>query len=40
MTMYLGGAVNPNSLEIVAGLALAACGVVFLQEGRAPGWPG
>ena len=33
MTMYLGGAVNPNSLEIVAGLALAACSVVFLQDG-------
>ncbi len=33
MTMYLGGAVNPNSLEIAAGLALGACSVVFLQDG-------
>jgi hypothetical protein len=38
MTMYLGGAVNPNALEIVAGLALAACSVVFLQDG--PTWLG
>ncbi len=32
MVMYLGGAVNPNSLEIVCGIAVAACSVVFLQE--------
>lgn len=33
MVMYLGGALNPNSLEITAGMAVAACSVVFLREG-------
>ncbi len=33
MTMYLGGSVNPNTLEITTGLAIAACSVVFLQDG-------
>src|SRR4029079_11055286 len=39
MTMCLGGAVNPNSLEITAGLALAASSVAFLQDGPDP-WLG
>jgi hypothetical protein len=32
MVLYFSGAVNPNSLEITAGAALAACGVAFIQE--------
>lgn len=32
MTMYMGGAINPNSTEITAAMALAACSVVFLRE--------
>ncbi|WP_114423698.1 DUF2142 domain-containing protein [Nocardioides houyundeii] len=32
MAMYLGGAINPNSLEITAAMALAATSVVFLRE--------
>lgn len=37
MVLYLSGAVNPNSLEITAGIALAACGIAFVQE-RANTW--
>ncbi len=32
MAAYLGGAINPNALEITAAMALAATSVVFLRE--------
>lgn len=33
-TLYLGGSVNPNALEIMAGLATIACGLGAIQEDR------
>jgi len=32
MVVYLGGVVNPNSLEITAAVALAACSVAFWRQ--------